>query len=307
MRMSDSLNTECKTIAVETAMKKKKLKQRFAVALVALLIAFGAATASTFAWYIYNTSNHTTEVQMAAGSSSSLKISNQYDGTFGFSTVLDSFVGSLNPVSTDKIANGFQKVIGFTDGSDTQPRLVANLFGPSVTSDYYKTSLFLATDGSARTVYLSDIGYEDSDELNPISAAIRVGFCVHKPGKDQPVEKEYIFAINQTKHIENPEYNTYYGTEGHVLDSTKMDGSTVLFTPLDADHYCTYDNKTGKVTLKEKSVPFCKVESGQQGKLGERVQIDVYIWLEGCDSDCTKDLASKTLRNLALNFVGVEQ
>lgn len=109
----------------------------------------------------------------------------------------------LNPVSTNRIEGGFQKVIGFTNGSENQPNLVANLFGKSEYSerykDYYKTSLFLRSNGKATDIYISDISFQDSDEKIPISSAIRVGFVVHKPGENQDAQSEYIFAINNAK------------------------------------------------------------------------------------------------------------
>ena len=41
--------------------------------------------------------------------------------------------------------------------------------------------------------------------------------------------------------------------------------------------------------------------SGEEGTV-----LMVYIWLEGCDKDCTQNLCSTTLRNLALSFAGFE-
>ena len=85
----------------------KDLKRRFVTAVIALSIALLAVMAATFAWYIYNTGAHTTNVHMAAGASASLQISSTYDGDYSSSTVLDAFVGTLNPVSTNKITGGF--------------------------------------------------------------------------------------------------------------------------------------------------------------------------------------------------------
>jgi hypothetical protein len=283
--------------------ESKNLKRRFASALLTLLIALVAVLAATFAWYIYNTSSHTTKVKMAAGASASLQIGNEYDGTYGLSAVLKEFVGTLNPVSTDSIAGGFQKVYGFTNGSENQSRLVANLFGKGETSDYYMTSLYLRTSGETTTVYLSDIGYEDSDSENPISTAIRIGIVPHKAGKNKAVTgKEYIFAINTADNPEG-EYNTATGKEGYVLDSSQTDGTTVKFTPYTSDNYCEYDKDSGVITLKKNSVPLCTV-SGKDGEYGDSVQLDIYIWLEGCDKDCYNNLCGTTLKNLALSFAG---
>lgn len=275
----------------------------FVTALFALLIALLAMVVATFAWYVYNTTAHTTRVHMAAGASASLQISNAYDGQYGSAAVLEEFNGFLNPVSTDSIAGGFQKVLGFTNGTENQPNLVANLFGPGEHSDYYKTSLFLKTNGGNLKVYLADIGFEDSDEENPISTAIRVGIVAHAPGRDQEPVGEFIFSINEET---NPqfEYNTATGEEGWVLDSARTDGTTVPFTPYTAENYCNYDRETGVVSVTDNAISLCNVQGDGTGDYGEPVELTVYIWLEGCDQDCTQNLCNMTLRNLALSFAG---
>ena len=91
-------------------------------------VAFLSATVATFAWYVYNTRAHTTDVHMAAGAGVSLQIANKFEGPYGSSAVLDEFVGILNPVSTNNVLGGFQKVIGFTNGTENQSLLLANLF-----------------------------------------------------------------------------------------------------------------------------------------------------------------------------------
>ena len=282
---------------------KKNLKNRLTTGTVALLIALLAVVSATYAWYVYNTGRHTTKVHMAAGAGVNLQISNSYSGTYGSAAVLDSFTGRLNPVSTNRISGGFQKVIGFTNGTENQSNLVASLFGRGDYTDYYKTSLFLRTNGNPTDIYIADIGFEDSDSKNPISSAIRAGFVVHRIGRSQPADAEYIFAISDKK---NPkaEYNTAKGKEGDVLDCTKTDGITVPFTPYTSDAYCNYNKNTGEVVLKNGSLKLCTI-SGNSGSAGEPVQIDLYIWLEGCDEDCTNNLGSQTLKNLSVSFAGV--
>lgn len=281
----------------------KHLKGKFTGALAALLITLLAMTAATYAWYVYNTSRHTTNVRMAAGAGVSLQISNEYNGTYGYSTVLDSFTGTLNPVSTNRIQGGFQKVFGFTNGSENQPNLVASLFGAGDTSDYYMTTLYLRTNGDKISVYLADIGYEDNNAKAPISTAIRVGFVVHAPGQNQKAEKEFIFEISQEDNPE-AEYNTATGKEGYVLDAAKTDGTTVPFAPYTSANYCEYNKETGETKQKDGSVELFQLEGTGSGSYGTPVQCDVYIWLEGCDKDCTRNLNNMTLKNVALSFAG---
>ena len=283
-----------------------QLWRRLTAALVALLIALVAAAASVYAWYVYNTGRRTTNVRMAAGAGVSLQISSSYSGQYGSAAVLDSFEGRLYPVSTNRISGGFQKAVEFVKGTGNQPALVAGFFESDTGSEYYKTSLFLRTTGTGSDVYLSDIGFEDSDEKNPISSAIRVGLVVHSPGRNQASAGEYIFEIS---HKKNPqaEYNTMTGQEGYVLDSSRTDGSTVPFTPYTSDSYCNYDSNTGKVSLKRNSLKLCTLTGGTDGGAGTPTQVDVYIWLEGCDEDCTENLCDQTLRNLAISFAGVSE
>jgi hypothetical protein len=135
---------------------------------------------------------------------------------------------------------------------------------------------------------------------------VRVGIVPHYAGKDKQTSgQEYIFAINTEENPER-EYNTATGEEGYVLDYTKSDGTTVKFTPYTSNNYCNYNAETGEVSLKTNSVPLCEI-SGKDGEYGDSVQLDIYIWLEGCDSDCTMNLCATTLKNLALSFVGTSE
>ena len=285
----------------------RQLKRRLTGAGVALIVALLAVVSATYAWYIYNTGRHTTKVRMAAGAGANLQISNSYNGTYGSAAILDSFEG-LTPVSTNQISGGFQKVTKFIDGTESQPDLVAGLFGRSseADQDYYHTSLFLRTNGAATDIYLSNIGFEDSDENSPISSAIRVGLVAHKAGQNQDIAGEHIFEISDKKNPEK-QYNTATGREGYVLDSSKTDGTTVPFTPYTTDAYCIYDVDTGTVTLKPGSIKLCTVEGTADGRAGTPVEVEIYVWLEGCDEDCTANLCSQTLKNLAVSFAGVSR
>ena len=84
----------------------RQLRKTFRRTLVVLLIAVLAAGAVTYAWYIYNTSRHVTDVKMAAGTGVTFLISNSYDDDYKTSAGL-AFQGFLDPVSTDNMENGF--------------------------------------------------------------------------------------------------------------------------------------------------------------------------------------------------------
>ena len=302
--VSTKAKTEEKTAEKpkKTAVSKSRLRFRLMITAIVLLVTFSSFVAVTFAWYIYQTGARTSSIRMAVGAGSTLEISNQYDGTYGSSALMDEFHGALHPVSTDRILGGFQKVTEFTDGEYREKK--AFLFGEGETSDYYKTTLYLRVRGNKQTIYLSDIGYEDDDAENPLSTAIRIGFVIHKAGKDQPPEKEFIFSINDG---DNPEanYNTLTGEEGYVLDSSKTDGTTIRMEHLyDAKNFCEYDQATGIVTLKEDSLALFEFEEAADGGYSLPVQVDVYVWMEGCDKDCFNNLIGKMLTKISLSFAG---
>ena len=290
----------------EKTTNTKFLRRRLTISILVVIITLCAVVSATYAWYIYNTSRHTTDVRMAAGAGANLQISNSYSGEYGSAAVLESFKGQLEPVSTNKVTAGFQKATSFIAGQGGPADLLAAGFDDSEARDYYHTSMYLRTNGNDTDIYLADIGFEDSDEKVPISSAIRVGLVVHKPGQNMPVSSEYIFAISDKK---NPEasYNTATGKEGYVLDGVKKDGTTVPFSPYTSDAYCIYDKNTGAVKLKKTSEKLCTITGDGHGKPGTPVQIEVYIWLEGCDEDCTVNLCGETLKKLAVSFSGIVQ
>jgi len=290
----------------EKTTNTKSLRRRLTISILVVIITLCAVVSATYAWYIYNTSRHTTDVRMAAGAGANLQISNSYSGEYGSAAVLESFKGQLEPVSTNKVTAGFQKATSFIVGQGGPADLLAAGFDDSEARDYYHTSMYLRTNGNDTGIYLADIGFEDSDEKVPISSAIRVGLVVHEPGQNRPVSSEYIFAISDKK---NPEasYNTATGKEGYVLDGVKKDGTTVPFSPYTSDAYCIYDKNTGVVTLKKTSEKLCTITGDGHGKPGTPVQIEVYIWLEGCDEDCTVNLCGETLKKLAVSFAGIVQ
>lgn len=295
-----------------------KLRRSLIAAALALLAALFSVSAATFAWYVYNTSARTTEVKMSAGSSLSLQIASARDGTYRSYTSMENFQGRLNPVSTDKISGGFQRAEWFD--RMVQPggreRLFAALFGQGVENvDYHKTSLFLKTNAAKMDIYLAAIVPDNVPEKSkeippPIAAAMRLGLVV-KQADEFGNYPEYIFEVTSkaSPYRGRSDNGDRFPGEDHVLDSVKTDGSTVVFRPYNSDNFCDYNANTGKVTLKDNSLPLFTLtnEGGSGDGYGAPVEVEVYLWLEGCDLDCTRDIAGTTLETLTLSFAGVER
>ncbi len=288
--------------------QSKKLRKTYFAALIALLLALVTMATATFAWYIYNTSAHTTKVHMAAGTSVYLEISNEYDGLYSTSTILESFTGRLIPVSSDVIVDAtgkvcFQQCREYDISSTDQKTLIAKLFGEAPATAYYVTPLFLRVSGEGNyDIYVSAIDYTDDDETHPLSSATRVGLVIREPGYNQSVAGEYVFAINPEGSNPDALYNTITGREGYVLDHRYVDGTTVPFTPYTPANFADYDQATGEVTLREASQKIMTLEGD-----GASVQVDLYIWMEGCDKDCTNSLGGRTLKDVSISFAAVTE
>ena len=112
-------------------MQSKKLRRSLLHAAISVMALLAVAVYTTLAWYIFTVNAHTTRLHMAAGTNVTLQISGTRDGVYSSSAKLERFQGLLNPVSTDRIQNGFQKVAGFTRASGSAP-LLANLFSKSL-------------------------------------------------------------------------------------------------------------------------------------------------------------------------------
>jgi len=275
-----------------------KLNKKVFAAIIVVAITFVTFGVATFAWYIYNTNSHTTKMRMAAGSASSLLISNQYNGEYGYSTELDPSVGRLNPVSTDKVLNGFQTVDGYK--KDDEGNTLAYLFKGALETDYYVRTLYLRSTNIDSDVYVSKIGYKDSDTKNPISASIRIGLVTYAPGKPNDKQQEFIFEINPEGSVSDPQYNTATGKEGYVIDSTKHDGSTIQFEPYTPDNYYYKEEPDGtSFTVNPNRKKICTCPGSESG-FGDPVRIDVYIWMEGCDKDCYGQVGN--LSNINVEF-----
>lgn len=282
----------------------KQLKRRLALAALAVAAVLLSITTATFAWYIFNTSARTTEVKMSAGSSVSLQIASKKDydekgeTAFGSATQMEPMENGLVGVSTDKIANGFRAVTGFRgEWQGDAYRSIARYFQNAADmKEYYKTTLLLRTTAQSLDVYLADIG--STDRVGQyLSTAMRLGLVVQG--------QEYIFELNKASNPDRIGDNGSEKAEGYyVLDSTKNDGTVVPFTPLDDSALCNYDPATGAASRKENSVKICTL-TGPGGQYSEPVSVDVYLWLEGCDEDCTVDLAGQTMELVSLIFAGL--
>ena len=161
-------------------------------------------------------------------------------------------------------------------------------------------------------MYLSGIDFTEQDPANPISTALRVGLVTYAPGQGDTVTGQYVFEVSG-EHNPQARYNTLDGKDAGeneqnhlVLDSTRSDGTTVHFDQLTSANFCDYNEDTGVVGLKQATTKICSLPAAAKGaNRSTPVRVDVYVWLEGCDEDCTVDLAGQTMELVSLIFAGL--
>ena len=78
-----------------------------------------------------------------------------------------------------------------------------------------------------------------------------------------------------------------------MLDSGRSDGATVHLDQLTSANFCDYNEDTVIVSLKEATTKICSLPAAAKGaNRSTPVRVDVYVWLEGCDPDCTNNPAA---------------
>ena len=138
-----------------------------------------------------------------------------------------------------------------------------------------------------------------------------MGLVAYAPGQGDTVTGQYVFEVSG-EHNPQARYNTFDGKDAGeseqnhlVLDSSRSDGATVHFDQLTSANFCDYNEDTGIVGLKEATTKICSLPAAAKGAdRSTPVRVDVYVWLEGCDPDCTNNLAATSLQSLALRFAG---
>ena len=184
------------------------------------------------------------------------------------------------------------------------------MFGAAEHSDYYKTSLYLATNSAATDVYLSGIDFTEQDPANPISTALRVGLVTYAPGQGDTVTGQYIFEVSGER---NPQarYNTLDGkdagekrAESPGARQQPLDGATVHFDQLTSANFCDYKRRhrhrepQGGPTR----IAACRrCQRRQTAALRARVDV-VRVGWKAATPTALNNLAATSLQSLALRF-----
>lgn len=273
-------------------MPVKFLKRSALLAVFSILIALAVLTAATYAWFTSSRSVITNRIETSTGFSElSLYVKAPTDSAFTGNTCTLTFNGggnmALQPVSTADLqsfvycptTNAADQAESFLPVTDVTDQ---NLF--CYGSIDMRAELAGGDAASAKiAVYLDqseDFGLlaqkADADSL--LLNAARLGIAVHGAP-----ETARIFYLSEEENNENQQVR-----------------NTVVNGQLQGDDIVLMSNGTGAVSaVADPAVPLSACMLSEGAAPGEPLfyltpgtdyQIDVYFYLEGCDSDCSDSI-----------------
>ena len=267
-------------------MKTKNMRKKALLSSVAmLLVAVVALSGATYAWFSTNTTAKLNTISLTTAKSSSLLIaektgsSDPADSDYS-AEIVASWSKQLKPVSTVD-CDDFYEVTALTGdaASGTGASTKAGSVSPATETDYLHKVLFFKAD-DAVSVRLTSL--TPTAGTTSIASALRVAFVV---GSNV----------------------TIYGIGAQTNEGI----AAVTGYPATAGTYQTFQNfydggsNVPGVTFSSVSAIAAGASSAAFLTLpanGAATQVDVYIWLEGNDSDCNNGISGGSLTNLAFQF-----
>lgn len=248
-----------------------KATKKIVGATAALVAAVALSAGSTFAWFTANDTVTATGLSVDVTTVNNLLISDTTGGTFAaYAQMTDENISkqSLSPASTVGVKSNATPVFYElqTAGSGTSyddSTAGSGAKFATTTDDYAWGSVFIKVDGDTdgSNLYVSEIT-PTSSSVN-IDNALRIMFVVHEDGSTL---KSYIYAPVGTH-------------EGNNVGITDTNGTT------ESVKYCT-TGQAGTVILSSltKNIEY---------------RIDVYVWYEGTDENCTAKNATDAINTAA--------
>lgn len=303
---------------VKQSSKKKKVKL-IIIYFYVLLVLFTLFTVASYTWFSLSKTPRVSDMQMFINAQTGLEISVTPDAEewglqLDFREISDT-TSPLRPVTWSNSNQRFYAAVYGYDGrmrNKWEPLTDARHANKNTIDGYYIKSTFYARSGQAVDVKLSPavevdegikgsgtylIGYPewDSEEVvhynggNGAECAMRIGIRitpVNTSGIPTGETSEfYIYEPNSDMHIN--------GTAGYV-ETPSIDGTASL---VDKDHLILQSASTWteadpvqrEVVIHDLG-EFSTDTALFKLEAGEMVKIDLYVWLEGQDVDCSNEI-----------------
>lgn len=260
-------------------MKTKNMRKKALLSSVAmLLVAVVALSGATYAWFSTNTTARLNTIELTTAKESSLLIaektgsSEPADADYS-AEIVANWSQQLAPVSTVNCASFYDVTALTSETASGSAQKVGSVQSASAEKYLKKTLFFKADDAvSVRLTSLLATGGTTS-----IADAVRVAFVV---GSNVTI---YGIGAQTTKGISA--VSTYTSGSATFADFYAGNATGVTFTDVSA------------IAAGGTSAAFLTLPAN-----GAATQVDVYIWLEGNDSDCHNGMSGGSLTNLQFQF-----
>lgn len=274
-------------------MDTKALKKQMGAAIAMVLVAAVALGSATFAWFVNNTKVTAESVDVTAKSANTLLIS--HDGTAWGTTATFASAKSETfvPVSSTSTLSFFKDKSWVTDTADGGQYNASGFVKATENSDYYKDSfkvkasqdcgLYLDND----TNFLVEDG-KDKSVLKAMRLALKVDGKVYFYQVDaNPIDGEGN-SYNTTLKSLNADgvaKAISSANEAAAIGADNMTDSNMV--PALDDGVVTAPTDSTSLVNKDDAKKLCDLTANQVK------DIEVYVWMEGCDFDCNSTVVKK--------------
>ncbi len=254
---------------------------------------------ATYAWFTSNKQVQTDVAEIRSGSDSlTLEIASQKDGPYAHEAAITQLNAArvLDPVSTADLTTFF-KSIGMQNDQASTFAVTEN--------GYYHGRIFLRavaegqSDNAEMKLYIDTNGIvlNDTQAAGDLIHAARVGLVFTMNETRMP---PLILSLSQA-HIENANSSNTVLPGGtpqgdYVLSGTSVDTITAVQDPAIDSVLYTLQEKNQQIVVPEKSLLTLP--------LNTVCAVDVYFYIEGCDTDCTNAIRTSEM-SIHLPFYGV--
>lgn len=275
--------------------EKKALKRSASLSVLWILIALLAIAGATYAWFTFSSA---TNIEPNQGSTisdgdASLLIANSKNGNFDkeCKLLVDNADGELVPVSTDSLDAFYKSIAQDTSG-------ISILYADAtadVPSSTLHGSVYLTCEQGALDVYFFGPRLNFGQDTQAL-AAMRLGLKITKGNN----ARTYILNLDSMGDTSGAKRTVTVPENGTVVASANNDG-TAKYVKDPAEDIASY---FASVTGKDDTAPKAGRNKLTTVNEGEIVQVEYWLYLEGCDDNCSNPVQSKDVA-LQLSFAGV--
>lgn len=270
---------------------KKRIISSVMMAVLWLILLAAVIGGTSYAWFTFHP---ITNVEPMSGTVSdgetTLLISDRKDGSFSASCLLPQLSVAYQPVSTADLNAFYEASSQNRKGIITAYRNVTD----SLENKALHGRLYLQSYKDNCLVYFNRSGMDFGVDTQTL-AALRLGIRITTTSE----KKDYIFALNDMGNTSAAEAVLTIPETGKIVAGINNDQSAVYVYDVAKelrDYFAVFTEESK--TPKQGVEPLCIL------KANEVATVEYWLYLEGCDENCTNGVQSRDV-TLQLSFAGV--